>query len=96
MADAPKLASTVSAYVKITPSGITANLIQYGTSTITLGHEQALILDPGTYSVDLDGNAFNGSVSVSALEFISMHPHFLRTGVISTTVAYTTYSIFHK
>ena len=88
--------STVSAYVKITPSGITANLIQYGTSTITLGYEQDLILDPGTYSVDLDGTAFNASVSVSSSDFISMHLYFRRTGVISTTVASTTYSIFHK
>ena len=80
----------------MTASGITANLIQYGTSTITLGYEQDLILDPGTYSVDLDGNVFNASVSVSALDFISMHPHFHRTGAISTTVASTACSIFHK
>ena len=72
MADAPMWISTVSAYVKITPSGITANLIQYGTSTITLGYEQDLTLDPGTYSVDLDGTAFNASVSVSSSDFISI------------------------
>ena len=30
---------------------------------ITRGHGQDLTLDPGTYSVDLDGNAFNASVS---------------------------------
>ena len=63
MASATKLSSSVSAYVKITPSGITANLVPYGTSMITRGHGQDLTLDPGTYSVDLDSNAFNASVS---------------------------------
>jgi hypothetical protein len=52
-----------SVYVKITPSGIIVNLIQYGTSMITHGHEQDLLLDPGTYSVDLDTDTFNASVS---------------------------------
>ena len=69
MADTPRWNSTASVYVKITPSGITANLIQYGTSTITLGYEQDLTLDPGTFSVDLDGTAFNASVSVSSSDF---------------------------
>ena len=55
--------SSSSAYVKITPSGITANLVQYGTSMITRGYEQDLILDPGTYSVDLDESIFNATVS---------------------------------
>ena len=53
----------MSAYVKITPSGITANLVPYGTSMITRGHQQDLYLDPGTYSADIDGNVFNASVS---------------------------------
>jgi hypothetical protein len=62
MAAASHLTSSASAYVKITPSGITVNLVQFGTSMITRGHEQDLTLDPGTFSIDLDGNPFNASV----------------------------------
>jgi hypothetical protein len=65
----PNLISSASAYVKITPSGITANLVPFGTSMITRGHQQDLILNPGTYSVDLDGNTFNASVSHTQLYF---------------------------
>ncbi len=57
------LTSTVSAYVLITASGITANLVQLGTSMISSGYQQDLVLNPGSYSVDLDGYAFNASVS---------------------------------
>ena len=63
MVSATTMASSMSAYVKITPSGITANLVPYGTSMITRGHQQDLYLDPGTYSADIDGNVFNASVS---------------------------------
>jgi hypothetical protein len=66
MSVSPSLTSSASAYVTITPSGITANLVQFGTSLITSGHQQDLILDPGTFSVDNDGNVFNASVSVHA------------------------------
>jgi hypothetical protein len=54
--------------VRITPSGITANLVQLGTSMITSGYEQDLLLNPGSYSVDLDGNVFNESVSIVLIE----------------------------
>jgi hypothetical protein len=57
------LTTSSSVYVQITPSGITANLVQLGTSMITSGHEQDLKFDPGTYSVDPDENVFNSSVS---------------------------------
>ena len=57
------LTSTASAYVRITASGITANLVPLGTSMITSGYEQDLLLNPGEYSVDLDGYTFNASVS---------------------------------
>ena len=57
------LTSSSSAYVQITPSGITANLVQYGTSMITRGYHQDLLLDPGTYSIDLDQDIFNATVS---------------------------------
>ena len=63
LTSASKLTASASAYVKISPSGITANLFPYGTSTISLGYEQDLTLDPGRYSVDLDGHIFNASVS---------------------------------
>jgi hypothetical protein len=63
MTSAQHLTATASAYVTITPSGITANLVQFGTSMITRGHQQNLILDPGTYSVDPDATVFNSSVS---------------------------------
>ncbi len=59
----PSLTTSSSVYVQITPSGITANLIQLGTSMITSGHQLDLRLDPGTYSVDPDANIFNSSVS---------------------------------
>lgn len=55
--------SSASAYVKINPSGITANLVRFGTSMITRGHEQDLTLDPGSFSVDYDTDTFNASVS---------------------------------
>jgi hypothetical protein len=63
MSVSSNLISSSSAFVKITPSGITANLVQYGTSMITSGHQQDLTLDPGTYSVDPDGYTFNATVS---------------------------------
>jgi hypothetical protein len=63
MINFPSLKTSSSIYVEITPSGITANLIQYGTSMVTSGNQQDLKLDPGTYSVDPDENVFNASVS---------------------------------
>jgi hypothetical protein len=63
----PHLTSSASAYVTITPSGITANLVQFGTSMITRGYQQDLLLDPGSYSVDPDTTTFNASVSLTKL-----------------------------
>ncbi|CAF0859705.1 unnamed protein product [Rotaria sordida] len=59
MVDSPTLKSTSSAYVRITASGITANLVQLGTSVITRGNQQDLLLDPGTFSVDPDEDSFD-------------------------------------
>jgi len=59
----PSLKNSSSVYVEITPSGITANLVQLGTSMITSGFEQDLKLDPGSYSIDLDQNTFDKNVS---------------------------------
>ena len=64
MLSMPQLTSSVSAYVKINPSGITANLIPLGTSVITSGQQKDLTLDPGSYSIDPDVEQFNASVSI--------------------------------
>jgi hypothetical protein len=56
-----------SAYVRITPSGLMANLIPLGTSMITSGSGQDLQFNPGLYSVDLDEDHFNASVSLLSL-----------------------------
>jgi hypothetical protein len=64
MAVAPQRTSTASAYVTITPSSITPHLLPLGTSMITHGHGQDLLLDPGTYSIDPDAITFNASVSI--------------------------------
>ena len=55
------LSSTKSVFVRITSSGITANLVLLGTSMISSGSEQNLELNPGLYSLDLDENQFNAS-----------------------------------
>ena len=54
---------TASVYVQITPSGITANLIRYGTSMITRGDQQELQFNPGSYSEDPDQETFDARVS---------------------------------
>jgi hypothetical protein len=60
-----------SAYVQINPSGITANLVQLGTSMITRGNLQDLKLDPGSYSVDPDAISFNANVMKYSDEILS-------------------------
>ncbi|CAF1216235.1 unnamed protein product, partial [Adineta ricciae] len=55
------LTSTNSAFVTVIASNITANLVQYGTSMITRGRSQDFTLDPGSFSIDPDGNVFNAS-----------------------------------
>ncbi|UJR08126.1 hypothetical protein I4U23_012402 [Adineta vaga] len=57
----PQLKSSSTVYVKITPSGITANLVPLGTSMITRGDQQDLLFDPGTYSVDPDEDSFDAT-----------------------------------
>ncbi|CAF4120452.1 unnamed protein product, partial [Adineta steineri] len=52
MIESLDLKSSSSAYVRITATGITANLVQLGTSMITRGSQQDLQLNPGAYSVD--------------------------------------------
>ncbi|CAF1334178.1 unnamed protein product [Adineta ricciae] len=55
------LTSSASAFVAIVSSNIAANLVQFGTSMITSGHQQNLTLDPGSYSVDPNELIFNRS-----------------------------------
>ncbi|CAF1286286.1 unnamed protein product [Adineta ricciae] len=50
-----------SAYIQIIPTGITVNLFQFGTSSITFGYATDLLLDPGANSIDPDENIFNAS-----------------------------------
>ncbi|CAF1525374.1 unnamed protein product, partial [Adineta steineri] len=61
MIDSPNLKSSSSVYVRITATGITANLVQLGTSMITRGDEQDILLDPGTFSVDPDEDIFDAT-----------------------------------
>jgi hypothetical protein len=63
MTAVPNLTSSASTYVQIIPSNIQANLLQFGTSMITQGHQQNLTLNPGSFSVDPDTITFNASVS---------------------------------
>jgi len=59
--DNPSITSSSSVYVEISPSGVTANLVPLGTSVVTSGDQQNLILNPGNYSKDPDGFEFNSS-----------------------------------
>lgn len=68
MTDTPTLQSSLVAYVRITATGVTANLVQLGTSTITRGSQQDLFLDPGTFSVDPDEDSFDAIVSINEIE----------------------------
>ena len=77
MKDMSHLSTSASAYVEVTPSGITANLVMYGTSMITSGYDQKLTLDPGSYSIDLDGNVLNRSVRIQIFEYLEMSDHLL-------------------
>jgi hypothetical protein len=94
MIAAPHLFSSASAYVKITPSGITTNLIQFGTSMITRGYQQDLLLDPGTYSVDPDSTIFNASVSFNKTIFLLLFFQFHRIGTMNIIVESMVFMIF--
>lgn len=62
MVNRPSLLTVASVFVRITPSKVAANLLQYGTSMIIHGSQQDLQLDPGNYSIDRDEENFNASV----------------------------------
>ncbi len=94
MIAALQLSSSASAYVKITPSGITANLVQYGTSMITRGYQQDLLLDPGTFSVDPDATIFNASVSFLVINKSYSVLLSNRIGTIIIIVEFMVFMIF--
>ena len=60
-----RLVALAVTYVTIIPSPVTVNLVQLGSSMITHGQQQTLILDPGSYSIDPDFVSFNASVCIS-------------------------------
>ncbi len=57
------LTSSKSVFIKIISSGIVLNLVEYGPSIISHGYKQDLELNPGKYSIDLDGYQLNPNVS---------------------------------
>jgi hypothetical protein len=89
MVASSSLSANASAYIQITPSGITANLVQLGTSMITSGYQKDLKLDPGAYSVDLDGYIFNTSVSNNDSHMYLNHVDLVdRIGNMNITVEF--------
>ena len=67
MLKVPSMSTTAYTFVKINPSGITANLVKYGTSLVTSGQHRNLTLNPGHHSKNPDEKTFNASVSVRNL-----------------------------
>ena len=59
-----QLISSATTYIKIIPSPITVNLVQFGALMIVQKEGKMLTLDPGTFSVDPDTSYFNFSVSI--------------------------------
>jgi hypothetical protein len=57
------LIESKSLFVQIISSDIKPNLIRYETSMITIGYEQDLKLDPGSFSIDPDEYSFDRNVS---------------------------------
>ena len=52
-----------STYIQIIPSNIIVNSFHSGTLMLIIANTHDLLLDPGSYSIDLDNNIFNTSVS---------------------------------
>jgi hypothetical protein len=69
MIASPNFFTVTSAFVQINPSGITANLVQFGTSLVTGGQQQDLILNPGIHSINPDESTFNASVNIEILNY---------------------------
>ena len=72
MIDFIEVRSLESVYVAIHSSNISANLVKYGTSAITIGQDQDLKLDPSTHSINPDEEKFNETVSTVVFIFIKI------------------------
>ena len=88
------LKSSVSTYVTITRSGITANLVPLGTSIVTSGRQSNLTLNPGSYSIDPDAQTFNASVNITKQPKYSSRKNFMliimnRIGIMFIIVDHT-------
>jgi hypothetical protein len=97
LVDNPNLKSSSSVYIQITPSGITANPVPLGTSVITSGTYQDILLDPGTYSLDPDADSFDATVSdrkttILSIYIVNMFVH--RNGNMNTIVVSMIATIF--
>lgn len=57
-----EFSSSSVTYIEIIPSPLMINLIQYGTSIITIGQDQDLFVDPAKFSSQPDGKSFNETV----------------------------------
>ena len=77
MIEDESLVDSSSVYVQINPSGVTVNLVPLGTSIVTVGHQQILTLNPGSYSIDLDGFEFNASVNRFRYLFSNVSLHLI-------------------
>lgn len=64
--------SSALAFVKIILLGITANLIELGTSIVTRSNQQDVKLDPGYYSSDPDRDTFDANVKFLNFSFFSI------------------------
>jgi type IV secretory pathway VirB3-like protein len=94
MTNVPSLKSSSFAYVRITASGITANLVQLGTSMITHGNQQDLLLDPGSFSIDPDEDSFDPTVNIDEFENSFLLFLYFRNGNIHIIVDFMVYIIF--
>ena len=90
----PTAMVSASVFVKINPSDIKVNLLQFGTSMVTHSFNQNLTLDPGTYTIDPDTYSFNASVCNMIVNESMIRHSSSRTGIIAITVVSTVYMIF--
>ena len=86
--------SAKSAFVRINPSGITANLVPLGTSMITRGEVQELELNPGLYSVDLDEDQFDTSVNPPTVSLSLVWSMVCRIGLMNIIAESTARQVF--
>lgn len=78
MIDLSNLKTSSTIYIKIISSDIIVNLVQLGTSMITRGIQQDLLLDPGRYSIDPDQDLFDATVSIIII-YIYINPLKFKT-----------------